>query len=210
MLVWLDLETTGLDEVEDRIMEMGMVVTSDDLTQTYEPGFVYIFPWSSTYEHMLKDRDFVRDMHTKSGLIDAMKTRQNNSSDGYVSALEECEADARAWLAGYDLLPVQQELCGATIHFDRTFLRWHMPHFEKWFHYRNFDVSTLKRAAQLWSPSLYKNLEDRKLGLTNGEYDAHRAVADCYAEIMEARIIQDAFKVWNHLLPAGQKHVADL
>lgn len=138
MLAWVDIETTGLDLNDDELLEVGLAATTNNLTLLRKMSWVVHCP---RIEQGMPLDDVVREMHTKNGLLldvvnPAMPTIH------YVEA---------------QLVEMMQQLfvepppmCGSSVHFDRAFLKKHMPAFEQKFHYRNIDVSTVKELVNRW------------------------------------------------------------
>jgi oligoribonuclease len=141
-LIWIDLEMTGLDPLEDRIIEIATVVTDKNLN-ILDQGPVLAIKQSND---MLENMDeWCTQQHGKSGLTD----RVRNSS---VSE-ETAEAVTIAFLDQY--VPAgRSPMCGNSICQDRRFLARCMPELERYFHYRNLDVSTLKELAVRWAPEV--------------------------------------------------------
>lgn len=164
-LVWIDCEMTGLDLENDELVEIAVVITDFDLN-LIDPGLdIVIKADDSALANM---GDFVRDMHTKSGLIEAIP-------DG-VSL-----ADAEFAVIEYILkfVPAEQHapLAGNTIGTDRTFLAKYMPRVDAHLHYRNVDVSSIKELSRRWFPRVYFNSPAKNGG--------HRALADILESIRE-------------------------
>ena len=164
-LVWIDCEMTGLDLAVDELVEVAVVITDFDL-QPIDPGFaVVIRPDQSAWDNM---SEFVRAMHTESGLIDEVPNG--------VSL-----ADAEFAVVEYILrfVPDDQRapLAGNTIGTDRAFLAKYMPRVDAHLHYRNIDVSTIKELARRWFPRVYFNAPAKNGG--------HRALADILESIRE-------------------------
>ena len=142
MLVWMDLEMTGLNPASDRIIEIATVVTDSNLNVVAE-GPVFAIHQAD---------DIIAGM-------DAWNTRQHNQS-GLIQRVQESsitEADAEkatiAFLEPY-LDKGKSPMCGNTICQDRRFLCHYMKDLADFFHYRNLDVSTLKELAIRWRPQL--------------------------------------------------------
>lgn len=169
MLNWFDIETTGLDRETGYLLEVGCIITDDRLNEVERLAFC-VKPDVSVDTLIEACNGFVRDMHTASGLWDDLRS-------GGGLPVEEAEACLVAavdkWSGGEKHL-----LAGNTVHFDRTWLRKHMSHLEERFHYRNFDVSTLKEAHRLFAPA--GNPFDK----TNTR---HRALVDLEYSIAELR-----------------------
>jgi oligoribonuclease len=164
-LVWIDCEMTGLDVTIDELVEVAVVITDFELN-LLDPGFnIVIRPDQSALDNM---SDFVRAMHTSSGLIEAIP-------DG-VSL-----ADAEYAVLEYILKFVPNEqsapLAGNTIGTDRTFLARYMPRVDGHLHYRSVDVSSIKELTHHWFPRIYFNAPAKNGG--------HRALADILESIRE-------------------------
>lgn len=164
-LVWIDCEMTGLDLNSDELVEIAVVVTDFDLN-ILDPGLdIVIKPDDSALENM---GDFVRNMHTVSGLIEEIPNG--------VSL-----ADAEYQVIEYILRFVPEEqrapLAGNSIGTDRAFLARYMPRLDNKLHYRNVDVSSIKELARRWYPRAYFNAPAKDGG--------HRALADILESIRE-------------------------
>jgi len=165
-LIWIDLEMTGLDPASDRIIEIATVVTDKQLEVLAEGPVLAIRQDEATLGGM---DDWNTRQHTGSGLVERVRA----------SGIDEAEAEARTldFLSGY-LEPCQSPMCGNSICQDRRFLAMWMPALERFFHYRNLDVSTLKELASRWYPDVAK-------GFT--KESTHLALADVYDSIAELR-----------------------
>jgi oligoribonuclease len=164
-LVWIDCEMTGLDLEVDELVEIAVVITDFELKPVDEGIDIVIKPDASALEHM---SDFVRDMHTTSGLIEEIP--------GGVS-LAEAEYEAMEYILKH--VPGEQKapLAGNTIGTDRMFLAKFMPRLDAHLHYRNVDVSSIKELARRWYPRVYFNAPTKNGG--------HRALADILESIRE-------------------------
>ena len=141
-LIWIDLEMTGLDPLEDRIIEIATVVTDKNL-KILEEGPTLAVKQSDA---MLDGMDeWCTTQHGQSGLTD--RVRNSSISEG------TAEAVTLAFLEQY-VPPRTSPMCGNSICQDRRFLARWMPELEEFFHYRNLDVSTLKELARRWSPEV--------------------------------------------------------
>jgi oligoribonuclease len=135
-LVWIDLEMTGLDPAVDVILQAALVITTGDLEPLGEVAVDVGQPESA----LAAMSPFVRDMHTRTGLIDRVRR----------STVDVAEAERRllACLGGWCLPPAT--LCGNSIWNDRRFIARYMPGLDAALHYRVVDVSSLKVLAQRW------------------------------------------------------------
>jgi len=163
-LVWIDLEMTGLSPSTDRIIEIGVVVTDAHVSVRLEGPVLAIHQ----AEEVLNAMDaWNRGTHGRTGLIDRVRT----------SRVDEAEAQAQviAWLA--TVVPKgMSPMCGNSICQDRRFLAQYMPELERYFHYRNLDVSTLKELARRWKPHIVDGFKKAQ---------AHTALADIHESIDE-------------------------
>jgi oligoribonuclease len=163
-LVWIDLEMTGLDPLNDRIIEIAVVITDPTLALRVEGPVFAIHQTDAVLAGM---DAWNQGTHGKSGLTDRVRA----------SAIDEAEAERQviAFLRGF--VPAgKSPMCGNSICQDRRFLAKDMPALERFFHYRNLDVSTLKELARRWKP---KALEGFK------KAQAHTALADIHESIDE-------------------------
>ena len=171
-LVWVDCEMTGLDLVHDALIEVAVLVTDGDLNVLGEGVDLLIRP---TDEALAQMGDYVRDMHTKSGLLDALPTGLT---------MEEATERVMDYVRTHAPVARKVPLAGNTIGTDRAFLARDMPELEQWVHYRNVDVSTLKELAKRWFPRVHYQAP-KKAG-------NHRALADIQESIEELRYYREA------------------
>ncbi len=164
-MVWIDCEMTGLDLDVDELVEVAVVITDYDLVPV-DPGFtIVIKPEQSAWDHM---GEFVRDMHTSSGLIDEIP---NGTS------LAEAEYEVLEYILKFVPGSQSAPLAGNTIGTDRMFLAKFMPRVDSHLHYRSIDVSSIKELARHWFPRIYFNAPAKNGG--------HRALADILESIRE-------------------------
>jgi len=166
MLVWMDLEMTGLEPSRDRIVEIATLVTDDDLELVAEGPDLVI---SAPPELLASMEDVVRQMHVRSGLLEAIAASS--------LSLEAAEAETLEFLRSVVPGPGKVPLCGNSIGTDRRFLASQMPELDKYLHYRSIDVSTVKELARRWFPEAYAGAP-RKAG-------AHRALDDVKESVAE-------------------------
>lgn len=148
-LIWIDLEMTGLDVDHDRIIEIATLVTDKDLNILSEGPVHAIYQPDDVLSGM--DAWNTRQ-HGNSGLVD--RVRQ--------SRVDEARAEERTLGFLRDWVPENASpMCGNSICQDRRFLHRCMPRLERYFHYRNLDVSTLKELARRWAPEILPGLTKR-------------------------------------------------
>jgi oligoribonuclease len=144
-LVWLDIETTGLNADKEVILEIGFKVTDLEF-KTLDQHQVLIWDKGYNFAHDNAPK-FVQNMHTESDLW-------THAKDWGVS-LEKAEHDIMHFLEKQCKLGQGADpLCGSSVHFDRNFLAAYMPKVNDYFHYRNIDVSTFKEVAARYAPTL--------------------------------------------------------
>ena len=172
MLVWIDCEMTGLDLERDALVEVAVLVTDGDLVVQGEGVDVVIRPPAEALEQM---SDFVRAMHTSSGLLDELAGGMT---------MDEAQRIVLEYVRQY--VPVERKapLAGNTIGTDRMFLARDMPELEHWVHYRNVDVSSIKELARRWFPRSYYH--------SPAKSGNHRALADIQESIEELRYYREA------------------
>ncbi|GGP96225.1 oligoribonuclease [Actinomadura coerulea] len=171
-LVWIDCEMTGLDLRDDALIEIAALVTDSELNILDEGVDVVIKPPPEAVTQMTK---VVRDMHTTSGLLEALP--------GGVT-LAEAEDIVLNYIKGHVKDAKKAPLCGNSIATDRSFLARDMPALDSHLHYRMVDVSSIKELARRWYPRVYFASPEKKGG--------HRALADITESIQELRYYRAA------------------
>lgn len=172
LLVWVDCEMTGLDLVNDELIEVAALVTDGELNVLGDGVDVVIKPASAALDQM---GDFVRTMHESSRLLDALD-----------AGLTIAEAEERVLDYVREFVPESRRapLAGNTIGTDRAFLARQMPALESFVHYRNVDVSSIKELARRWYPRVYYQ--------SPAKSGNHRALADIQESIEELRYYREA------------------
>jgi len=163
-LVWIDLEMTGLDPDTDSVIEIATLVTDSQLNILAEGPELAIRHPLARLEAM---DEWNRGTHTRSGLWQRVLDSQ--------VAMADAEAQTVAFLAAW--VPAgKSPMCGNSICQDRRFLARHMPRLERYFHYRNLDVSTLKELARRWAPDVLAGFSKK---------GAHTALSDIRESVAE-------------------------
>ena len=163
---------TGLDLVHDELVEVAVIITDYALT-VLDPGFqVVIKPSARALENM---GDFVREMHTSSGLLDELPRGVT---------IAEAEEHILEYIRRFVPEPGVAPLAGNTIGTDRSFIQKQLPAVHAHLHYRNIDVSTIKELAKHWFPKSYFNSPDKNGG--------HRALADITESLKELAYYREA------------------
>jgi len=169
LLVWVDLEMTGLDPQEHVIIEIACLITDGSLNLVAEgPEIVIHYP-----ETILQKADqWSYEQHSKSGLLD--RSRQSKVD------LKEAETQLLEFLGKY-MQPRTSPLAGNSVWQDRRFLIKYMPRLEAFFHYRIVDVSSVKELVRRWYPNLPEFKKNK----------AHSSLADIYESIAELRYYRE-------------------
>jgi oligoribonuclease len=171
-LVWIDCEMTGLDIKQDALIEIACVVTDSELNLLDGGIDLIIKPPAEAVDQM---GDVVRDMHTKSGLLDELANGMP-LADAAVAVLTYVKhhvPEAR-----------KAPLCGNSIATDRWFVARDMPDLDNWLHYRMIDVSSVKELARRWYPRAYF--------ASPGKHGGHRALADIIESVRELQYYRAA------------------
>ena len=172
MLVWLDLEMTGLDVARHVIVEIAVLVTDAEL-EPVDEGIDVVVHQSA--EALAEMDDFVLKMHTKSDLLPAIQASEVSLADAGARALEY----VRTHVPKAGVAP----LCGNSIGVDRRFLDRQLPELETYLHYRSIDVSSLKELCRRWYPEAYKGRP--------GKAETHRALDDVRESIAELKYYRE-------------------
>jgi oligoribonuclease len=171
-LVWIDLEMTGLDVEQHVIVEIACIVTDSEL-ETVDQGIdIVVHPEAGALDRM---DDFVRNMHTKSGLLAEMEASTIDLATAGQAALDYVRAHVPERTA-----PV----CGNSIGVDRRFLDHYLPELDQYLHYRSVDVSSIKELCRRWYPAIYKQRP--------AKHETHRALDDILESIEELRYYRKA------------------
>jgi len=162
---------TGLDVEKDCLVEVAVVVTNDQLEILDEGIDLVIKPRPESLAGM---NDFVRQMHTDSGLIEEFEAGLDlaEAEQVVLDYIKRFVPDART-----------APLAGNTIGTDRMFINRYMPALDNHLHYRNIDVSSIKELSRRWYPRVYFQMP-RKAG-------NHRALADILESIVELKYYRE-------------------
>jgi oligoribonuclease len=174
-IVWIDCEMTGLDSVHDALVEVAAVVTDSELNVLGEGVDVIVAPPAEALTQM---GDFVRTMHTTSGLLEAL-------ADG--TTLADAQAQVLEYVRQWVPEPGKAPLAGNSVGTDKVFLDRDMPELVGHLHYRIIDVSSIKELARRWYPRVYFASPKKNGG--------HRALADILESIDELRYYRAALLV---------------
>ena len=166
------MEMTGLNPDTDRIIEVAIVVTDNNLETIAEAPVLVVHQPDVILDGM---DNWNKSTHGKSGLIEKVKA----------STLDEAAVEAAMLSFLKEYVPARTSpMCGNSICQDRRFMARWMPAFEDYFHYRNLDVSTLKELARRWKPDMAKGVK---------KHGKHEAMADIYESIEELKHYREHF-----------------
>jgi len=166
LLIWIDLEMTGLQPASDSIIEIATIVTDKDLAVVAEGPVMAIH---QTDEVLARMDDWNQKHHRASGLLERVRASRASAADAERRTLEFLSALVTGG---------SSPMCGNSVCQDRRFLAREMPQLERFFHYRNLDVSTLKELARRWAPQVAEGF---------AKESAHLALADIRESIRELR-----------------------
>ena len=172
-LVWIDCEMTGLDLKSDRLIEIAVLVTDADLNILGDGLDVVIHTDDEALSAMV---DVVKQMHTRSGLIEEVR-----ASTVDVETAEQMVLD---YIREHVKTAKSAPLCGNSIATDRGFIARDMLKLDDYLHYRMIDVSSIKELCRRWYPRIYFGQPEKGL--------AHRALADIRESIRELRYYRKA------------------
>lgn len=165
-LVWLDIETTTIEPQDGSILELGITVTDLQLQVQHEDAWIIHFDRAE----LADVSDWSLQQHYATGLLPACFKSSVTTANAEVNAI--------SWLRSKtNYTKAAVPMCGASIHFDRSWLKVHMPSLEKAFYYGNFDVSTIEKVARWFWPDVAP-WEDKGF---------HRALADNNEAIAELK-----------------------
>lgn len=153
LLVWIDLEMTGLDPNKERIIEVATLITDADLNVVAEGPVIAVKQPDSQLAQM---DEWNQKTHGESGLVARVKASTVSTA--------EAEQQTLDFLRHY-VVSGSSPMCGNSIHQDRRFLEREMPALLNFFHYRNLDVSTLKEVAKRWNPGALAGFSKRNVHL---------------------------------------------
>ena len=171
-LIGIDMEMSGLDPEENRVLEVAIVITDANLNTVAEAPVLVVHQPDSVLNSM---DSWNTNTHGRTGLTERVRA----------SRLDEAQVEAAMLEFVSQYVPAATSpMCGNSVHQDRRFLARYMPRLEAYFLYRNLDVSTLKELARRWRPELLSGLV--KAG-------KHEALADIHESIGELKYYREHF-----------------
>lgn len=171
-LIWIDLEMTGLDPEQERIIELATIVTDKDLNILAEGPVLAIYQSDQLLNNM---NEWCQKTHSANGLIERVKQSKLTERAAELQTLEFL----KKWVPK-GVSPI----CGNSIAQDKRFLFKYMPELADYFHYRHLDVSTLKELASRWKPEILKGFEKK---------NTHLALDDIRESIAELAYYREYF-----------------
>jgi oligoribonuclease len=183
-LVWIDLEMTGLDTERNVIVEIACLVTDAELELVDDGIDIVVYQDAAALAAM---DDFVRRMHTKSGLLPEIEASTVDLATAGARVLDYVKSHVpKAGVA---------PLCGNSIGVDRRFLDRGLPELDAYLHYRSIDVSSLKELCRRWYPDVYKGRPSKK--------ETHRALDDIRESVAELRYYRESMLKPTEAAPAA-------
>jgi len=176
-LIWIDLEMTGLDTDNDKIIEIATIITDDHLNILAEGPVLAVHQSDLILNAM---DEWNTKQHGQSGLIERVRRSKLKAQDAEQQTLEFL----KKWVS-----PKSSPMCGNSICQDRRFLHRLMPELEQFFHYRNLDVSSVKELAKRWRPEIMSGLKKNA---------SHLAMDDIRDSIAELKYYREYFFIMNN------------
>lgn len=168
LLVWIDMEMTGLDPERERIIEVAVILTDGNLVELASGPELVLHQSDEVLAAM---DDWNKKHHGESGLVERVK--QSTISDA------DAEAQILAFLDQHVSAKERPILAGSSIHQDRRFIHRYMGKLDRRLHYRMVDVSSVKELARRWFPAALTTLPPKR--------ESHRALDDIRESIEELR-----------------------
>lgn len=177
VLLWLDVETTGLNAADDHLLEVAALVTDVNLSPIDEVGFHAVILHDAAQVRAAAN-DFVRDMHERSGLWARVGDPQ------VARPIDAVEHDLLAYVRRYAPERRQARLAGNSVRLDANFLDEHMPQVAEHLHYRLVDVTSLDYVVRSWLPDVPEPVKAH----------SHEAMADIRESLSQARLLRAAIR----------------
>lgn len=173
LLVWMDLEMSGLNAERERILEMATLVTTGDLELVAEGPELILHQEDAL---LLQMDEWNTKHHGESGLVDRVRA----------SSVSEVDAEQKTldFLKSVGVEARSAPLAGNSIHQDRLFVARYLPALDAHLHYRNVDVSTVKELVRRWMPAVFEARPTKR--------GSHRALDDIKESIEELRYYRRA------------------
>ncbi len=152
-LIWIDLEMTGLDPEQHKIIEIATIVTDKELNILAEGPVLAVYQPESELDKM---DEWCTNTHTKNGLVERVRASTIDENEAIKITIQFLEK----WVP-----KGKSPICGNSVNQDRRFLYQYMPSLEEYFHYRCIDVSTIKELTRRWNPEVLDNFSKKETHL---------------------------------------------
>ncbi len=180
VLVWLDLETTGLDPINDSILEVGIILTDWDLNEITRQNWI-IHREEVEFKKMTS---FVQRMHTDNGLWEECRASP--------LSVKVAEVDIMRFLEPYLEKATLFILGGNSVHFDRSFIETNMRLLSTLLHHRIVDISSISLIIEKWAPEKFEQTRKTiKEKLKSMALKEHRTLSDLVRCLEYARMYKD-------------------
>lgn len=188
-MLWIDLETTGLDPEFDVPLEIGLTLT--DQWGDIGPTFKTLVFEDDAHWHAAEQRGralpIVNDMHTKNNLW-------SDLDEFDVATCAEAEEAICHWLQAQQVEFGKLPMCGSSIgSLDRPFVQTYFPNLNKAFSYRNIDISSVKEICRRVNPELAARIREEEEKRSGRDNKAHRVLEDIEASIFEYTLYVENF-----------------